>query len=163
MPNLQQEFCWYKSLKKHKNLHDTNYLCEVCLRCFGGITELTDHMRTHTGEKPIMCSTWGKRFAQKSSLQRHQVIHSDESNFKCKICQDDKYFKTKGQLSIHMHYHFEPKHTCVHCNKKFHTSTNLTYHIKLHLEPANSCVNCGKKFHTSTNLKGRMKIHFNRL
>ena len=87
-------------------------------------------MRTYIGEKPYVCSTCGKRFAKKSSLQNHQATHSDERNFKCKICPDDRYFKTKDQLKMHMKFHYEPKHSCVHCNKKFHTSSNLKAHEK---------------------------------
>ena len=87
-------------------------------------------MRTHTGKKPYVCFICDKVFAQKKSLQRHQATNSDEKNFKSYTCPEDKYFKTKGQLSIHMHNHFKPKQTCVHCNKKFHTSSNLKYHIK---------------------------------
>ena len=77
-----------------------------------------------------MCSTCGKKFAQKSSLQNHQATHSDERKFKCNICPDERYFKTKSQLRKHLVYHYEPKHSCLHCNKKCHTSADLTKHVK---------------------------------
>ena len=77
-----------------------------------------------------MCSTCGKKFAQKSSLQNHQATHSDERKFKFNICPDERYFKTKSQLRKHLVYHYEPKHSCLHCNKKCHTLTDLTKHVK---------------------------------
>ena len=45
-----------------------------------------------------------------------------------------------------MRFHNEPKHSCVHCNKKFYTSTHLKRHMKYHFEPAYACAKCGKNF-----------------
>ena len=145
-------------LNYHMKLHyEPSHQCEVCLKSFHRKSDVNIHMRTHTGEKPYICSICDRRFARKNTYQRHQATHSDEKKFKCNICPDERCFKTKNQLSNHMQFHNEPKHSCVHCNKKFHHSTLLKEHMKYHFEPTYPCAKCGKKFHTSSNFKSHEK------
>ena len=110
--------------------YEPSHQCEVCQKSFYNTSDLTRHMRTHSGVKPYVCPFCDKRFATKSDLKKHQATHSNERKFKCNICPDERYFKTKGQLRKHLVYHYEPKHSCLHCNKKCHTLTDLTKHLK---------------------------------
>ena len=92
----------------------------------------TRHYKIHTREKPFVCQICDKTFSQKVNLVRHQATHSDVRNFKCSVCPEGRFFKTKDQLSHHMVFHYEPKFVCSRCDYKAHTKSNLSQHEKSH-------------------------------
>ncbi|XP_015228576.1 PREDICTED: zinc finger protein OZF-like [Cyprinodon variegatus] len=104
--------------------------CNICGKSVVRGT-LTDHIRTHTGEKPFICLTCGKRFSQKGTLFRHIKIHTGERSHSCSIC--GKSFIQRFNLTRHIRTHTrESPFSCLTCGKRFSDQLCFTYHMRSH-------------------------------
>ncbi|OQR68284.1 zinc finger protein-like, partial [Tropilaelaps mercedesae] len=90
---------------------DRPYPCMYCPKRFATNSNLRQHIRTHTGERPHVCvyPGCGRGFNDATKLTNHQRIHTGERPFVCAICGHE--CATRNNLKSHMRSHYDPKST----------------------------------------------------
>ncbi|XP_061217322.1 zinc finger protein 335 isoform X6 [Neopsephotus bourkii] len=82
-----------------------SFPCPVCNRIYPMQKRLTQHMKTHSTEKPHMCDKCGKSFKKRYTFKMHLLTHIQaiaNRRFKCEFCDyvcEDKKVLLNHQLS----------------------------------------------------------------
>ncbi|XP_057348888.1 LOW QUALITY PROTEIN: histone-lysine N-methyltransferase PRDM9-like [Manis pentadactyla] len=126
-----------------------------CGQGFNDRSNLIQHERTHTGEKPYVCRECGRGFTQKSDLIRHERTHTGEKPYVCREC--GRGFTQTSNLIRHERTHTgEKPYVCRECGRGFTQTSNLIRHERTHTgEKPYVCRECGRGF----TRKSRLILH----
>ena len=80
--------------------HEMMYPCDQCEKTFPQPYRLNRHIReVHLKEKQHYCSHCDKAFFKLTSKQRHELTHTEHTQWRCKVCA--KVFRDQSSLKYH--------------------------------------------------------------
>lgn len=90
-------------------LNKYSFKCEYpgCCKVFTKRWSIHRHQMIHSGEKPYECKLCDKKFIQKCSLTRHELIHTNIMPWICDVLYCGKKFKLKQYLDLHKKHHHD--------------------------------------------------------
>ncbi|KAH9937572.1 uncharacterized protein B0H18DRAFT_867289 [Fomitopsis serialis] len=148
------------------------YACDFdgCDKAYSKPSRLAEHQRSHTGDRPYICTTCRKSYLRESHLQAHSRSHLPESArpFVCEEAGCGKRFWTSQHLRVHENLHRGEKP--IRCNEPsceatFAKQYQLREHIcSTHAPPGTKSypcdhAGCTKSFATNQKLRAHTKTH----
>ena len=91
-------------LKTHAEKCDTSvqkklFPCDLCSRVLSTAYSLSQHKKTHTGQKTHQCEQCGRGFGNSSHLKIHRMTHSGERPYACSEEGCSAAFTTSTQVT----------------------------------------------------------------
>lgn len=95
----------------HHDHHGKKWACPSpgCGKVLANKTSYDRHMVIHEGDKKFYCHYCGKRFILKPYLKNHLDVHTGRKGFECKHPGCGMKFRQAGKLSIHKRLHSDRK------------------------------------------------------
>ena len=138
-----------ESLNEHHRRNHNPQVCGVCGKMFDLVTTLAHHMYSHNTSKHY-CDKCDFHCFFKSELEAHKIVHRDQPSFQCMYPKCGRWFKRKGELSLHVETHRKIWYDCKKCDFSTKLQRYLKEHEKSHLkknkELPYSCNICGDRF-----------------
>ncbi|KAI1888183.1 hypothetical protein AGOR_G00182400 [Albula goreensis] len=172
-PQCPRRFFRSDGLKSHMRTHDSGRrlaassrppppklcMCSHCGKAYANATQVANHERTHTGERPYECSQCHKRFRHSGALSVHRITHQRDRPHACPTCP--KSFRCAKHLKRHLLTHSEVRpFSCDQCSLSFRTANELKAHkIRHGLQRTHACPDCGKSFKTEYEVKLHRRAH----
>ena len=76
-----------------------NWTCDICRKKFSQNSSYKNHQRTHSDERPFVCTICSIGFKERYHLKKHMLFkHSNETREQCRVC--GKRFKGWSQRSL---------------------------------------------------------------
>lgn len=87
---------------KLQNIISILFRCQICPYRSKDSSQLTVHLRSHTGDSPFVCpyESCSTSFKTNSDLKRHIRIHTGEKPYKCPHCS----YRCAIKCKLHIHW-----------------------------------------------------------
>lgn len=145
--------------------------CLVCGYTTSRRTDMRDHLRIHTGERPFKCGHCSKAFRVKSYLVTHQRVHAESVQHgrgrppNLDSCNGKRVRghtpRRRSNLNDHLKTHTaERPYICDYCDKGFKQMAHLKEHLRIHTgERPYKCHLCPMDFKQSSSLTRHLETH----
>lgn len=133
--------------------------CEQCGKLYPSSSSLNRHLRVHLGIRPFVCEKCHKRFASRTDVKVHAVVHSPNRvrPHRCQLC--DLTFPSASGLEAHQRVHTgELPFECEQCGRRFRYFGNFATHKGDAHGPkqCRTCDECGHVYASKRSLKNHM-------
>ena len=133
-----------ESLNAHHRKRHPALNCTVCGKTFTLATFLMHHMYSHFPRK-FYCDRCDFHCHFQSELDSHKITHRENPSYQCMYPKCGRWFKRKGELTLHIETHRKTWYDCRKCDFSTHLVKYLKEHEKSHeKELPYSCDLCGE-------------------